>query len=515
MKDKTTRTELLSLFSLCFFFAFMICLFAPLEFYLSNKGYFFFSGTEIIPFGVLATIATFIIGSIIAFLLHHFFKRAIMPIAGMVFGLVLSLYIQGNYIVVDYGALDGNEINWADFKMQGIISVALFIIVTGICILMAYKVNRAKYFKAIQMISICLVLVQCVTITTLMLQKGGLKKEAKYLATQDGEFSLSQDENILVLVLDTFDSKAFANIMEQDTTGKYKEMLKDFTYYPDTSAAYSATDLAVPNILTGDQYKNEVTYGEFLNRAYSNSSFINRLNNAGWFCGVYSECMAPQDENAAQNINNYLKLERTVSSHRRLAEFMYKFVGFRYLPQPLKKYCWFYPEDVKSSLECTVDDTKTLCSDSNFIFYDQIQEIEADSDKKVFHFYHLEGTHPPFTIDETLQPSDKELTIEDEGKAMMVLIDSFLARLKEENVYDNSNIVIMADHGHYDMRYNPLFMVKRKNTTLSQFTVENTPISYFRLQDFFLGLMDDKSNEEIWKRSRKKDYSIFIRGTLP
>ena len=508
MKDKTTRAELVSLFSLCFFFAFMMCLFAPLEFYLSNKGYFFFSGTEIIPFGVLATLATFVIGSLITFVLHYFFKKAIIPLAGVVFGLVLSLYIQGNYIVVDYGALDGNEINWSDFKTQGIISAALFIVVTGVCVLIACKVNRTKFFKAIQMISICLVLVQCVTIMTLMLQKGGLKKEAKYLATQDEEFNLSPEENILVLVLDTFDSKAFSNIMEQDESGKYKEMLKDFTYYPDTSAAYSATDLAVPNILTGDQYQNEVTYGEFLNRAYANSPFITRLNKEDWFCGVYSECMAPQNENTAKNINNYLKLERTVSSHRRLAEFMYKFVGFRYLPQPLKQYCWFYPEDVKSSLECTVDDTKTLCSDSNFIFYDQIPEIKADSDKKVFHFYHLEGTHPPFTINADFQPSNQELTIEDEGKAMMVLIDSFLAKLKEENVYDNSNIIIMADHGHYDMRYNPLFMVKRENTS-SEFTVDNKPLSYFNLQDFFLGLMDGKSNDEIWGNEPKDRLFYF------
>ena len=508
MAKYNKKKECIALVCLCFFIAFMMCFFAPMEFYLSNKEYFFFSGTEIIPFGVLAMLAVFIGGIVIALTLYHFFKNGIRQITGVVFGLTLALYIQGNYFTVNYGALDGNEIIWENFKIQGIISVLIFVVLIGVCVLLACRIDRTKFFRVIQMIAICLVLVQCVTILTLMLQKGGLKKEARYLATQDGEFSLSSDENIIVLLLDTYDSKAFSNVMAEDEYGKYKEILKDFTYYPDTSAAYSATDLAVPNILTGDTYKNEVTYGEFLNQAYAKSPFINRLKAENWYCGIYSECITPQDETIAKNIDNYLKLERTVSSHRRLAEFMYKFVGFRYLPQPLKQYCWFYPEDVKSSLECTKDDTKTLCSDSNFIFYDEISQIKADSDRKTFHFYHLEGTHPPFIIDSDFHPSDTELTIEDEGRAMMVLIDAFLAKLKEEKVYDSSSIIIMADHGHYDMRYNPLFMVKRINED-SQFAVDDTPVSFFDLQDLFLGIMDNKSNEEIWENEPKDRLFYF------
>jgi arylsulfatase A-like enzyme len=46
------------------------------------------------------------------------------------------------------------------------------------------------------------------------------------------------------------------------------------------------------------------------------------------------------------------------------------------------------------------------------------------------------------------------------GLAMMNMLDKFCSKLKMLGIYDNSIIVVMADHGHYEYHQNPVFMVK-------------------------------------------------------
>ena len=488
MDNNTKRTEKISIIFIGFLAAFMLCIFAPLEFYLSNKGYFFFSGGEMIPFILIIFTSVFVCELFVLFTIHHLFYRTFKMILGFFFGIILALYIQGNYIVIDYGAMDGRTIEWENYKLQGIVSVIVFLLIIILSILLAVRIKRDTFFRITKIVSICLVLVQMVTLGTLLINQNGLNKEAEYVATEDGEFSLSKDENIIILLLDTYDSKLFSNMFEGENAEQYKDILQDFTYYPDTVAGYAATDLAVPCIITGDKYQNDEEYGSYLRKAYGESSFLKKLNEEGWYCGIYSECMPPQGEEA-EIVDNFLQLERTVSSHRRLAEYMYKFVGFRYLPQPLKKYCWFYPEEMRSEIECTVDSEKTLFNDNNFYFYDHTTDIKADNAQKTFHFYHLDGTHAPYTINSDFTGADKEVGIEAEAQGMMILIAQFLEQLKSVGAYDNSTIMIMADHGFYDMRQNPLYLVKSKNEN-QPFSVSQTPISFFDLQEIYLQIIN-------------------------
>lgn len=507
MNKSNNRKEILSLLCFNFFFTFMIFVFAPLEFYLSNKEYFFFSGEEMLLFICLFWTSSFTISTVIMLILYKRINKGFIWIIGGLSGLTLALYIQGNYIIVDYGAMDGRTIEWDHYKTQGMISVIVFILVIVVIMLMIYKVKREVMFRFIKIVSICLILVQLVTLSTLMITKHGLHKEAEYVATEDEEFSLSKDENIIVLLLDTFDSQIFANMLEDDNAKNYKNILQDFIYYPDTVASYAATDLAVPNIITGCSFKNDRIYGDYLREAYSASPFLTRLKEENWYSGIYSVCMPPQG-NGADKAGNFEKLERTVSSHRRLAGYMYKFVGFRYLPQPLKKYCWFYPEEMNSAIECTVDSSKTLFNDNNFYFYDRIPEITADNIKKTFHFYHLDGTHAPFTIKSDFTGSEKEVGIEEEGRGMMVLIDTFLKELKEKNIYNNSTIIIMADHGYYNMRQNPLFIVKDKDAN-QEFKINDSAFSFFNLQELFVNVLDGKSTNEYINSNSVKNSRIF------
>ena len=56
---------------------------------------------------------------------------------------------------------------------------------------------------------------------------------------------------------------------------------------------------------------------------------------------------------------------------------------------------------------------------------------------------HLEGAHVPFDIDENFNPV-YDGTYEQKILATIKLIEAFINRLKENDVYDNSVIVILA-----------------------------------------------------------------------
>ena len=472
-------------------FSFMLFFFAPLEFYFSQRDYFFFEAMEIVPFGILLTIAGTVFISLVALLILKLGIKAYNVIFALVSGLMVTLYIQGNFVVFDYGVLDGSSMDFSQYKLQGIVTQVTFLGVWALMLFAAYKLKSEKYQKLVRTISIYLMLIQIFTLTTLAVRNGGFTTEDEYVSTTDCEYELSEDENVIVLLLDTFDSQAMSEILESEQGDLYRERLADFTYYPDTLGMFSWTDLALPQILTGVAYDNSVTYGEYLNASYEESPLLNALSSDDWSIGIYTGSMLPQGE-VAGTIDNFKKTHITVSSHKALAVYMYKLVAFRYLPQPFKQYFVFYSEDMKNDLRCSEDDYE-ISDDSNFAFYDSLEYMEAKGEEKCFRFYHLDGTHPDFNIDENFTQTSSELTIEDEARGMTVLIKAFTDRLKEIGVYEDSTIIIMADHGYIDSRQCPLLMVKGAGES-HDFAVSDKIVSYEDIQQIFLNCLDAGEN---------------------
>ena len=83
------------------------------------------------------------------------------------------------------------------------------------------------------------------------------------------------------------------------------------------------------------------------------------------------------------------------------------------------------------------------------------------------------------------------------------MLNAYIERLKANGTYDNTVIVIMADHGNTDLnsaddmlvRANPMFMMKGIEEH-HEFSVSEKPLSYLDLTDVFGKLLDDKTAEE-------------------
>ncbi len=518
MKRILKKKEFYSCILILFFIDFLTFIFAPFEIYLSNKNSFFFDGYELILTQMLMFSCTFILGAILCIIICSFSEDFLFNLVILTFSIFISFYIQGNFLSFSYGTLNGHPIEWSNYKYEGIISLITFLVplLIGITICIFVK-NKKLLLKYTGIISVCIVLVQAITIATLLLTNHGLSKENLNVSTTEYECSLSKEQNFIVIILDTFDSKLFQNMISGENSDKYSAMMSDFTYYPNTVCAYSATELALPQIITGKYFDNNVTFGNYLNDSYTKSSFISRMIEDDWNINIYAEGSMPSG-NICKSLSNVKNTKLTVNSHRRLTQYMYLLVGFRYLPQQLKQLCWFYPDDIGTTKSLNNGEWESFTW-SNQSFYLKTDDMDTNQKKKTFQFYHLEGTHEPYTTHEDLLTIDSEdVGIETESIGVWLMVEKYLNKLKENDIYDNSTIIIMGDHGHYGLRQNPIFMIKGINEHHDLKTL-NTPVSYVDLQDIYCQLLDKQTGDNVMNipenSSRERSFLEYdFRGTL-
>ena len=90
------------------------------------------------------------------------------------------------------------------------------------------------------------------------------------------------------------------------------------------------------------------------------------------------------------------------------------------------------------------------------------------------------GLHETRTVTRDLEraPENADVSVEEEAVAVNKIVNEYLKTLKDNGVYDNSEIIFMADHGHYNGKKFPLLMYKPAYQNGTGIKVSNAPISY-------------------------------------
>ncbi|MBR3349484.1 MAG: alkaline phosphatase family protein [Solobacterium sp.] len=157
----------------------------------------------------------------------------------------------------------------------------------------------------------------------------------------------------------------------------------------------------------------------------------------------------------------------------------------------------------------------------NYDFYSDIQNQKPEHiSQKSFRFYHVEGAHRPFKYDKDVNVIPyEEGSYTQNVEASMKTADAFLKKLKEAGVYDNSSIMIMADHGFENGsdsnldRFNPLLMIKGFKEKHPH-AVSEAPISYLDLPEAYNRLLMHKKAEECFDAkegdARERRVLLFV-----
>jgi hypothetical protein len=486
------------------FLTFTFCIFGPFQLYITNASELFFSFRDI--WWICALIALFsglffiIVGLLLKGKLREFY-------CCILWGIAIGFYIQGNIISVNYGTLDG-KVNWEQYNGVGVWNTVIWIV----CIISPFIIYKLfpKLWNIIRdYISIGILAVQVIILCLLFIMTDNSFGTDCQL-TNFGRFQLSKNENTIVFVLDAYDSQYFSDFIEQHP--EYKETLwSDFIFYPDTVGGGARTLIAMPQILTGEYYTSEGSYPDYLEKAYQSTDLYQNLDKAKYNIGIYTQgqFVSPIMKDMIINIKSGKK---QVSSYSTLAYYLYRFTACRYFPHELKKNVWMYSGDFDAAVDSSGSDQSSYLINDALFYRDLVENgITLQDDKNAFRLYHLMGAHAPYTLDSQAQRSVTETSLEEQQIGVMHILEAYFDQMKQLGVYDNANIVVLADHGSLNYSQNPLLLIKRGQETKT-FTRSDVPVSYTNLHSTLLSFLpkSNRSGKTIFELTHEDNKERFF-----
>ena len=520
-KKKITGRQLLPGVFISLAISFLIFLYAPIDLYCANISEFWFDFSTLLltAFGMFTvSMLVLLLIYVIALWVHPKVYRIALT-GGL--ALFICTYIQGNYMIDRLPPLDGTSIWWGKYDVLRMDTLMLWGIVLTIAIIAAIFLKKEKFENTIMFISGVMALMLLVTVCSTILTSGALTPKVHMHISVENEFQMSEEENFVIFVLDTADSREFTAMLEDHP--EYREIFSDFTYYENMMGNYSCTMNAVAYILSGKWFENQEPLDEYLNDVYLNSPLWEDLRNRGYRIDLYEDDIRALDDSVVDNFANVYHTTVSPSSYLELAKEELKLVGFRYAPYDLKRYCEtrevYFDELQVSKPDGTTAGTFT---ENNMDFKVALDEngVTVDQAGKIFKFIHLEGAHAPFIYGENMDyvpGGDYRQNME----ASITLAKNYIQALKESGAYDNTAIIVMADHGYNGqgdetdrdvwMRPTPMFLVKGKEEQHDTMQISEAPVSYVDLWEAYMRLMDGEKSDALfdWKEGDTRERRYF------
>lgn len=450
-------------------------IFGSVDMYFANQTEFWFSVWDVFLPCILCALIVVAVLLLLTAGVSNFSKKTVDVLIALVFGLSLALYLQGNYMVIDYGVLDGKTIQWNEYNAYGILTGLVWILCIAAPLTLLFI--KPQWFKvATKFGSLFIIAMQIVTLFVLFLTNN-IYQEKQSVYTTENQFHLSTEKNVIVFILDSFDTQYMDDLLQEYP--EVKDNFKDFTYFNNTLGVGPTTRESLPFILTSSVYLNEEPYNDYLSKAYTSSPIISALKAGGYEADFYTHnnfAVTPTGESPITNIEI---VETDIDDKISFLETYLKLISFRYAPHYTKSAFWIATSEFEQYQ--TIHSEFELYSQENINLYNALmtENLCADRNVPVMKVYHIMGTHPPLDMDENLKTVDiSETTGARQGRGCLKIIEEYLNQLKTLNLYDKTSIVIMADHGMEDYCQRPLLMVKQANTSYDSMQINSAPVSY-------------------------------------
>lgn len=475
----------------------MLFLYEPIIMYSTNVNDFWFDYKILLLPSFILFLLFFAASTAFLLVLKRAFKNkpSIYHLIYLLFFAVfLCSYIHGNFLAGFLPPLDGSTPNWESRKAN--MSSILVLVICIAASLVSFKKVKGQKSRALTK-NLCLAVFAMLFVSllsTVLTKPFFLDKGNDVYATAKNIEQYSNKNNVIVFVVDAVDSRVFKEAL--DDTPELSASLKDFSYYPDTSAAYPFTRDSIPFILSGAWNKNEKDIREYSTDALDNSPILHTLSEDDYQIGIYDNDFFWSSKKALKTQN--LKQKQYNYHFVSFVKQEIKYSLFKYLPFPLKRFSRIEGLDFWQTQRAEQEPFDW----SDLSFYNNTLKTKPSfSDKKIFKFIHIEGAHVPLDLDENLNhitPVDSHEYYKKKTAATAKVIQSYISYLKENNIYDNSAIVILADHGYSCsasdkdtilLRSNPILFIKGTAESHHSMRINNKQISYDDLKDIYSPLL--------------------------
>lgn len=430
-------------------------------------------------------------------------KKAFTVVLVIAFSFGLACYIQAAFLNTGLPQADGRSVDWWGAHSQMMIFSAVVWLVVLVAPAVASKLNFKISRIAVCVLSLMLVIVQGAGVISLFLGNGdeGQEDKGPIAVTEDGLFEVSGKNNVIVFVLDCYDTKVFEKVVADDP-----DMLNGidgFTWYKNSSGEMIPTSLAIPYLLSAETPSVDETATDYLKRRYIDGSFLEDLDSLNYSIGIYTDSFGTSwigSDAAREHVYDHVTNAHALTGGIRISKsqtviMLTKCALYRDMPWLLKPRFWFYTDEMNQRIAERTEGVKP----EEMIYYLDDASYHAqlnrfgltvdDSDfDGAFKLIHLNGAHYPYNIDENgndvgLDNSDQER----QARGSMRIVGEYLGKLKALGLYDDATIIITSDHGDWSASMDmpsestePILLVKPAGVESNGdgLEVSNAPVSH-------------------------------------
>lgn len=465
----------------------MLLIYFPSELYLANPEEFpcsFWGYLFTLVLGALVSLAA---GMIVS--LSFFSKKTVRLVSMLLFGLLAAGYLQALFLNGTLEILNGEELQQWSLPRQ-LFDILIWAVLVGTIVHFGLRKKGAE--KVYKTVCIYICLIQIVSLGYMVLTTDLSAADKDSALTTSGSLVLSGEDNVLVFILDRFDSETFETIMAEDNG--YLDPLADFTYYDDMTSQFSMTRSAIPYLLTGVPWNGKAPE-DYVPYAYQEGRMLPSMSEKGYDLGIYvasenySPLLSDITANYGEHVTRRCRLGGTVAT-------MYKTSMYKMMPFTWKNNYSYYSSDIYGIVSS--EDIWNIQNDVPF-YQSLIHEglsVDAGMDR-AFRFYHMRGAHAPYYLSENIEydATERMVTEMSQAKGSLGIVYEYLEQMKALGVYDSATIVITADHGQRvdigaKIPSRPILLVKDPGVSQEAMSVVHAPVSQENLIPTLLKAMD-------------------------
>ncbi len=473
---------------------FLIGFYLPFLVYNSNRSYFPEYYSELI-FPV--TLAAFSIVVVLTLLVSAVPTNLFRYITSILLVLGFVFWGMGDYFSVSYGQLNGLGLVFSQHANRG--RLELWVILP---LLLAAILFRKQILDNLSFIVLLILLAQIAIVIKGVITEP-IDKQVQKESVDDEVFGVSQNKNIFIIVLDTFGSEYFQQILKEQAGLKHE--LKGFISYKDAISNYPVTKASIPSFLMGELIPEDVQYQKYLSDYVSEKGLPKQFEQMGyivsvlstsylWFHHLYKKRFYYQ----LPKVEGYIK-----SNYWQLLDYAI----FRMTPHILKpnvynRGAWLVSNYVESGSPYRNEKPWI----SALVMDEYKEKMEVRGEEPRFKFLHFTLPHPKLIFDANCQLLTRfnydDENMLNQSKCTLKKLLAIFEKMKHLNVFDSSLIVVMSDHGarmfesmqedglpsDYELKSAGILLMIKGVDALHPFEQVETPVSLIQVNKFIQDL---------------------------
>ena len=441
----------------CFAFVFTVCLLSPLDIFLNNPNEFLIGFFDLLYPLALRSVTVFLLLALGAPIVVK--GKGLDALTLLFIGITAAFYVQELFLNGKSGLLTGDKVDY-NKSLQTFSYIAWVAVAGGpLCVWKGLDDNPKR--DAVRFETPC---VAAAVIILGMKLSGIIAVFPSYRATNAARqylsysesFKLSAKQNICVFLMDRLDVDYMNKVLEKKPELRGK--LDGFTFYSNNISQFTNTFPSVTKMLTGADYNGTDSWEAYWEKAWSGRGYIDILIENGFISYLLPDKLTTYGniEEIRTRAANLKTSESSpyVINRGAAAKTALKISASRMAPYAFK---WPFIHDIYADfandfIELTIDDyaLPAVGNSSDIDFFNSIKNygLSVRDDVKVFTFVHLNCAHDGnYRYDENADTLGKGGDYIESTIGAFAALERYFAEMKRLGVYDNSSIVIVADHG--------------------------------------------------------------------